>query len=253
MRPCRPVGATCPYFLICLGITFVVSAPGAASYAIPPSSVATASNEDDRYSRGSVVQSSLQAVKPAPRIPLTADDGFFATLTRRFLSGSDPPSSLGDVGVFYPESDALLSTEDTLTPNAEILFPTADDLSSAEDGPMSTDDSLLSIEHGPLSVEDSSLSTANTLSPTTDILSSTAETHSSAEEDLLFSSPDSFPPPTSPASSGNNDYLVAQGFEEPHCEGVALCCTGKRILDGSLVEKCEYCAYRKLFFGPSLP
>lgn len=283
MRPYRPAGATCSYFLICLAFICIVNAPGAASYAIPPSSIATTPNDDDRYSRGSVVQSSQQPIEPAPRIPLTSDDGFSATLSRRVLSGSNAPSSFGDVDVFYPESDALYSTGDalaptagtltstadtltttadtftstadtltpivdnltpsanTLTPIVDTLSPTANDLPSAGDSPFSTENSLFSIEDNPLPAADSPLSTADTLSSTTDTPLSTADTHS-LPEDHLSSSLDSVAPISSPASSVKNDYLVAQGYDEPRCEGVVLCCTGLRMLDGVLVENCEYCA-----------
>lgn len=234
MRPLFLPGVLCPYFLLVLGFTFIAISPRVISYAIPSNIVSTTVNKNGVYlleAREPTLQSGLESSS-------TLDDALSTSLDLKPLPDSDPSSSsIGD------DDGSTLSDQDIFSSAADSLSSTADSLLSTANALSSTADNLFSNDGSSPSMLNKLASTANSLSSTADVINSTADLLSSSSYDI-YQIDDS----TLGKDSGGT--LLASGYEEPHCNGgVALCCNGLRILDGALVEHCEYCMFSgKPFF-----
>ena len=232
-----------PCLLIRLGFIFIAIASRVNSYAIPFISDAATTYDYDLFSPvapisglqlpsdfGDDLSSTTSDLEPLSDWPLPVKFGDVLPLT----SDSDPP--------FGSTSPSAVGDDDN------TMLASADILSSAPDSLSSNAGSLLSPEHSLSPTLPNLVSFGSTLpSSMLDSLSSTADTTNS-NPDLLSSSSYDFHPIDNPASGKDDGSLIASVYEAPHCDdGVALCCSGLRILDGALVEHCSPCKYSKSY------
>lgn len=225
MRPLSLSGVTCPYLLLVVGFIFIAMSPTVTSYAIPSTIVATTTKKDGTVllePREPFLHSDLQTSS-------NSDDALSTDLDLKPLPGSTASSSIsGDHDLTLSSSDIFSSTADSLSSTADTLFSAANTFPS-------TADNIFSNDGNSPSILDSLTSTANGLSSTADVIQSTADLPSSSSYNVY---------PIDDPALGKDGGLLLASYGEPHCGGgVALCCTGPRLLDGALVEHCDYCMY----------
>jgi hypothetical protein len=197
-----PSKVRCLYLLITLGVTIMVSSPGATAYVIYPTSFATPGDDNGRFL--------LDGFEPGSPPPSNPDYGFDLSSDIHLPFGTDHPYPFD----LYDISDAFFPNQgDELPPSSDYI--SSDVLSSSNTVSQNPDGT-------------SSLIDSSNFEPI------------SQGFDTTSPSSDEFYPISDP--SGNDGFLLAHGHSEPDCDGgVALCCQGVRYLDGSLVENCHYC------------